>query len=78
MEGRVWKYSRKTAVCIPARGEEVDVSLSAAYPQPTTYTEASVHSLVPSFMEPLPSSDMLSNSHLLEKPVRREREQMHE
>ena len=67
VEGRAWKYSRKTAVCIPAHSEETNASLSAAFHQPAPYTEASVHSLIPPLMEPRPSSDMLSNSHSLEK-----------
>lgn len=53
-EGRAGKQSRQTAVCIPAHSEEMNVSLPAAFHQPAPYTEASVHSLVHSLMEPLP------------------------
>lgn len=67
VEGRAWKYSRKTAVCIPAHSQEMHTSLSAAFHQPAPDTEASVHSSAPPLMKPRLSSDMLSNSHPLEK-----------
>lgn len=31
VEGRAWKYGRKTAVCIPAHSKEMNTSLSAAF-----------------------------------------------
>lgn len=54
-EGRAGGSSRKTAACMPAHSEEMNVSLPAAFHQPAPYTEASVHSLVHSLMEPLPT-----------------------